>query len=476
MEKLIVNKIFNEKEGAWRQLCSSCLIFLHFTVSIILFSGVWKLFCCDERIFGMSWWGRDGIVLLVYMAVLYFLNQTYNAYLLGYCQVTRLIFSEFLAQILAVSFIYAVVCIICCQLKSVLPFILLLIIQLCFDIAWAYGATSFYLFIQPVRRCYLVYRNIQDRERLLSFKSSPVGKLYQIVNEIQYSGNDFSEIQVCLIGAEALFIAGIDSKCTNGLIKYCKEKAIPGFLLPHIGDVILRSAYHLPSLSLPVFYMGEEIMHPGYRCIKRIFDFTASLLGIILLGPLMGVVAVVIRLYDGGPAIYRQTRLTRGGREFKIWKFRSMKVDAEKDGVARLSTGDCDPRITPIGRLVRKCRLDELPQLFNILFGDMSFVGPRPERPEIAEQYYSSLPEFRLRLQVKAGLTGYAQVFGKYNTDPYEKLEFDLMYINNMSLLTDLKLILATVAILFLPSSTEGIRTGQTTALVKDISKNDFQK
>ena len=141
-----------------------------------------------------------------------------------------------------------------------------------------------------------------------------------------------------------------------------------------------------------------------------------------------------------------------------------MRVDAEKDGVARLSAGDKDERITPVGRIIRACRMDELPQLFNILKGDMSIVGPRPERPEIAEQYYQALPDFRLRLQVKAGLTGYAQVYGKYNTSPREKLEFDLLYINHMSILTDLQLMFATVGILFKKESTEGVKVEQMTA------------
>ena len=141
-----------------------------------------------------------------------------------------------------------------------------------------------------------------------------------------------------------------------------------------------------------------------------------------------------------------------------------MRVDAESDGVARLSAGDQDDRITPVGGVIRKVRIDELPQLFNILEGSMTIVGPRPERPEIAAQYEEKLPEFALRLQAKAGLTGMAQVYGKYNTTPYDKLKMDLMYIANSSILEDLQIMFATVKILFLPESTQGVEKGQTTA------------
>ena len=159
-----------------------------------------------------------------------------------------------------------------------------------------------------------------------------------------------------------------------------------------------------------------------------------------------------------------QKRLTKNGQEFYVMKFRSMRVDAEKDGVARLSAGDNDDRITPVGRIIRKCRIDELPQLLNILKGDMTIVGPRPERPEIAAQYMEELPEFALRLKGKAGLTGYAQVYGKYNTEPYDKLQMDLMYLAHPSVVEDLRIMFMTVKILFMPESTEGIALGQTTA------------
>ncbi|MEG2022267.1 MAG: sugar transferase, partial [Oscillospiraceae bacterium] len=173
------------------------------------------------------------------------------------------------------------------------------------------------------------------------------------------------------------------------------------------------------------------------------------------LSPFMLLTAIFIKLSDGGPVFYRQCRLTKDGRQFNVLKFRSMRQDAESDGVARLA-GEKDARITRIGRFIRAIRFDELPQLFNIIKGDMTLVGPRPERPEIAQQYEITLPEFSMRLQVKAGLTGYAQVYGKYNTTPYDKLQMDLMYIANMSVIEDAKIILTTLKILFMPESTQG--------------------
>ena len=177
----------------------------------------------------------------------------------------------------------------------------------------------------------------------------------------------------------------------------------------------------------------------------------------------MLITALAIKLYDKGPVLYKQKRLTKDGREFYVYKFRSMVVNAEKDGQARLASQN-DDRITPVGKFIRKIRFDELPQIFNILFGDMSLVGPRPERPEIAAEYEKTMPEFRFRLKVKAGLTGYAQVMGRYNTTPYDKLRMDLMYIGNYSILLDWKLLFMTIKILFLPESTEGIEDGARTA------------
>ncbi|MGN0742981.1 MAG: sugar transferase, partial [Candidatus Fimadaptatus sp.] len=209
-----------------------------------------------------------------------------------------------------------------------------------------------------------------------------------------------------------------------------------------------------------------------YTVIKRIMDVTFSGLALLVLLPIMLVVALAIKLEDGGPVFYRQERLTQGNRRFMILKFRSMRVNAESDGVAKLSTGKSDPRITRVGRIIRALRIDELPQLLNILKGEMSIIGPRPERPEITEEYLKVYPEFSLRLLSKAGLTGYAQVYGKYNTTPEDKLRMDLMYILKPSILEDIRLMFATVKILFVPESTEGVAEGQTNAIKTNAVQN----
>lgn len=236
------------------------------------------------------------------------------------------------------------------------------------------------------------------------------------------------------------------------------------FVIPRVGDVLMSGAWPMHMFHLPMLRVGRYMANPEYLFIKRAMDIVISLAALIVLSPVFLITALAVKS-DGGPAFYKQVRLTKDGKRFEILKFRSMRVDAEKDGVARLSTGDKDDRITKVGHIIRACRLDELPQLLNILRGDLSIVGPRPERPEIAAQYCEEMPEFSLRLQAKAGLTGYAQVYGKYNTTPYDKLQMDLMYIAHPSLIEDLKIMMATVKILFMPESTEGVAEGATTAM-----------
>ena len=440
----------------------------HFLLTVALFFIAWMFF----RYHGKAPVGDVGFrynyfITLAYAVILFLFYKTYNAYLIGYWRVRSLVFAQLLSQFFSIIAIYFIVSIAWNHFDNPIAFLLLLMAQFLLDVAWSMSGNWFYYHLIPPRRTILIYRNPLDRKRFGSLKGKPSERIYHITDELMYDGS-FAELEEKLEGYEAIFVAGVNSRCRNGILKYCKEYNVGGFFLPHVGDVIMQEAVHIQSFDSPVLCVNRKVLNPEYAVAKRLFDFLSSLAGIIVLSPFMVIAALAIKLYDGGPAIYKQIRLTKDGQEFEIYKFRSMRVDAEKDGVARLSTGDNDDRITPIGRFIRKCRLDELPQLFNILKGDMSVVGPRPERPEIAEQYYKTMPDFKLRLQVKAGLTGYAQIYGRYNTDPYEKLEFDLMYINNMSLFTDLELIFATFFILFSSESTAGVEEGAVTAMDYD--------
>jgi exopolysaccharide biosynthesis polyprenyl glycosylphosphotransferase len=238
-------------------------------------------------------------------------------------------------------------------------------------------------------------------------------------------------------------------------VKICFENDIRAYSTAKISDVLVRGAECIHLFDTPLLLYRNNGMTIEQRIIKRAMDIIISLLMLILTSPFLLISALAIKLYDGGPVFFRQERATLNGKVFRIHKFRSMIVDAEKDGKPRPTT-EGDPRITPVGKILRATRLDELPQLIDILMGDMSLVGPRPERIEHVKQYTEEIPEFQYRLKVRGGLTGYAQLYGKYNTTPYDKLQLDLMYIQNYSLLLDVKLLLMTVKIMFIKESTDG--------------------
>lgn len=245
-------------------------------------------------------------------------------------------------------------------------------------------------------------------------------------------------------------------------ICYSKEKKI--YFVPSITDIINKNSKYSHLLDTPLYFYKNNSMSVFEKIVKRIGDIVISSIGIIITSPIMIAIAAAIFSYDKGSVFYKQTRYTKGGKIFKIIKFRSMIQNAESDGKARLATEN-DDRITPVGRFIRACRIDELPQFFNVLKGDMSIVGPRPERPEIADEYCKQLPEFRYRLYVKAGLTGYAQVYGKYNTTFVDKLKLDMIYVGNASILLDIQLILLTLKVVFQKESTEGLEEGETIAM-----------
>ena len=264
------------------------------------------------------------------------------------------------------------------------------------------------------------------------------------------------EIRALMDSVNGVVLFDVHSEARNKIIKLCFEKNIRTYTTTKVSDILIRGAENVHLFDTPLLlYRNAGGLSFEQRFVKRALDIVVSFIMLVLASPIMLGCAIAIKLYDGGPIFFRQERSTINGRTFKIHKFRSMIVNAEKDGKPQPATED-DPRITPLGKFLRVTRFDELPQLIDILKGDMSLVGPRPERIEHTEAYTKEIPEFQYRLKVRGGLTGLAQLYGKYNTTPYDKLQLDLMYIQSYSLLLDLRLLFMTLKVIFLKESTEG--------------------
>jgi exopolysaccharide biosynthesis polyprenyl glycosylphosphotransferase len=294
----------------------------------------------------------------------------------------------------------------------------------------------------------------RDDAVTLKFKMETRPDKYNIAKLIPVE-DGFESICQQIQEYDAVIINDVHAQIRNDILKFCYQNSIRTYLTPKITDIVVRGAESIALFDTPLLLVKGTGLTPADAFWKRAMDLLLSLIATVIASPIMLLVALAIKLEDGGPVFYKQARVTLGGKVFNILKFRSMIVDAEKEGHSIPATGK-DPRITKVGRFIRACRVDELPQLLNILKGDMSIVGPRPERVEHMESYGKNIPEFALRTKVKGGLTGYAQVYGKYNTSPYDKLRLDMVYIENYSLALDIKLILMTLRILLKKESTEG--------------------
>ncbi|WP_370754388.1 sugar transferase [Gemmiger formicilis] len=403
----------------------------------------------------------DYLVVALFFVLFIIFGRVYDAFLMSMQRISEIVYAQFLAAAVSDFIMYIVIWLLSKHLPNILPGVAALIGQVILAAVWAYNAHHAYFKIFPPQATAVIYDTRQGTEKLLG--KYGLDSKYKVV--LTATADECIANLAMLDGVSTVFMSGIHSHDRNVILKYCVENNIGTFVIPRIGDTIMSGAYPMHMFHLSMLKVGRYHPQPEYLFIKRLLDIVISAVALVVLSPIFLITAIVIKATDHGPVFYKQIRLTKDGKEFGILKFRSMRVDAEKDGVARLSSGDHDDRITPVGKVIRACRIDELPQLLNILRGELSIVGPRPERPEIAAQYCEEMPEFSLRLQAKAGLTGYAQIYGKYNTTPYDKLVMDLMYIAHPSIVEDLKIMFATVKILFMPESTEGVSEGQTTAM-----------
>lgn len=415
-----------------------------------------------ERLIAPFFEKGNWAVLSIFLILYFLFGQTYSAFKINIPHRSEIIYSQFLAILFSNIIIFFVILLLMKRVPPILPLLLSMLAEVCISFMWVVIVHKLYFKKMDPYKTVIIWDMRQGLDELV--QSYGLDVRFNIIRTVHVD-ECVGDIQAALDSAEVIFLCGIHSHERNQIVKYCIYNNIRAYVIPRIGDVIMSGATSMHMFHLPILALERFNPSPFYLFFKRLFDIVVSGIAIVLLSPIMIIVALLIRR-DGGTAFYKQTRLTKNGKKFEVLKFRSMRMDAEKDGVARLSTGENDARITPIGKIIRSCRIDELPQLINIFQGTMSIVGPRPERPEIAAEYEKEMPEFSLRLQAKAGLTGLAQVYGKYNTTPYDKLLMDLEYIAKASIVEDLRIMFATVKILFLPESTEGVQTGATNALV----------
>ena len=435
-----------------------CKIIL--TVVMILFFALVWTFSLDELRFQAGIWEEKWIMYALYGVVVAICIKAFDGYMIGVNRISTSILSQTLGLILANSIELLILILIIGSNRFVVTIVINLLKVLGLQIVFAFLFTWLTGFIYrikfPPHRILMVYG---DYDNNLGAKMCSRDDRYSIVSEMHYS-EGLESIKQEMNKVDAILINDIPSETRNLILKMCFYADKRVYYTPKLGDIFVRGSEELRVFDTPICFCRNIGLDIGQRIIKRLGDVIVSIIGIILTSPIMLVVAILIKTYDHGNVIYKQDRCTVNGKIFEIIKFRTMREDAEKEGRAQLATID-DDRITPIGRFLRKTRIDELPQFFNVLKGDMSIVGPRPERPEIIQKYLEDIPEFDYRMKVKAGITGYAQVYGKYNTTDLDKLKFDLMYIQKCSILLDIQLMLLTIKVIFIKDAADGIEPPQ---------------
>ena len=402
-----------------------------------------------------SLFSNRGNYVVVFSFVLLFVtfSSLYGAFHIGIYRIHEIIYSFLLSIIFTNTVMYLELSLIARRLVPVAPLLLSMAYQFIITAVCSVCANMIYFKLYSARRVLAVFSDDVYGFELIK-KMSRISERFKIECGINAERATFEQIKHQIDKYEAVVICGIDKNLQKQIISYCYTKEKRTYLLPDTTDIIVNNSYSIQISDTPVLMSRNRGLTLEQRAVKRFFDIVISAIGIIITLPITLICAIAIKLDDGGPVFFKQNRITKDGRIFNIRKFRSMRVDAEAQG-AKKAVND-DERITRVGRIIRACRIDELPQLLNIFVGDMSIVGPRPERIENVYEYSNKYPEFELRHKVKAGLTGFAQLYGKYNTSPEDKLHMDLTYIENYSLPLDFKLVILTFKVLFMKESTEG--------------------
>lgn len=446
-------------------------------IQTILF-GV-TVFVVYNKIFPAPLYTGGYLIVALYLVWISFLLSVLGGYRIGIDRRSNVVLSHIIGLFMADAFSYFELSLVYRAFLPLLPMFIKFLVSIGFSVIWTLVAFYFYSKFIPPRIALYVSGSENNKE--LAYKMAERQDLYIIKKSIYYKNyggdrDNLDDVKREIKNFDYIVINNLESSVRNDILKYCYENYISVYLTPRISDIMVRGAKEINQFDTPILECRNCGLTSEQKFFKRFFDIIFSLLVMIILSPLFLVISLAVHFYDNGPVFYKQARLTEGGKIFDVLKFRSMIVGAEKMGEPQKATDD-DERITPVGKLLRRFRLDELPQFINVLKGDMSVVGPRPERVENYEEYTKTVPEFIYRTKVKAGLTGYAQVMGKYNTSPYDKLILDLIYIQQYSFFGDIKIIFLTIKVIFRKESTEGFASNESDAEneVKTKTEDEFK-
>lgn len=425
------------------------LLLVFFAGLLALFALIWQIGYREATFF----YAGNYLVIAIYGIILLLFLTIYGGWKIGELRVLNLILSGIIALFFSNAFIYLILCLIARQMLSPWEILIVFFIQSCWCIFSYYLINKVYFSLRQVRKVAAVLGDNPDDEQTITKMNSLYQRFH--IDCIIDAFLPINEIYAQLEPYESVLLCTIPEDLRSQLFHYCycNQKRIN--LIPQPMDIVFNHATQTQIIDVPILFCRNTKLKTEQAVVKRLVDLLFSFLALLITSPIFLFTMIAIKIEDHGPVFFRQTRLTKNGKRFEVIKFRSMHIHAES-GTAKMAETN-DPRITKVGRLIRAARIDELPQLINILQGNMSVVGPRPERPEFYEIFSKELPEFMLRLNVKAGLTGYAQIYGRYNTSPKNKLNLDLFYIESYSLLLDIRLMLMTFKILFMKESTDGV-------------------
>lgn len=436
-----------------KRLETTLIFTLKLILNLILFFVLYSTYARENwQLWNLS--RTTGIMIAAYVVMHYMFSNIYGRYDIGKRKNKPIILSLFLNQIFTDVISILVLSIMNTnqmnnyKFEFEQPYLLVPILAIQFVVIWlfVYGGNWLYFKLYKPEDCIIITSSQQSLNEIIRgvFKY----KLQYKVNKVA----DYRDVNLkqYIIEHETVFIYDVPIEDRTRILEYCYQNMKNVYFNPDMHDVIEKSAKHFILDDVSVYCNYSKGLTLEQRFIKRVMDIVISLVALIITSPLMLLAVIMIKMDDHGSIIFKQNRATRDGKIFSVYKFRTMKENVENYSVV-----ENDDRVTRVGKVLRKYRIDEIPQFFNVLKGDMSVVGPRPEMLANIFNYTSVLPEFEYRLRVKAGITGHAQIAGKYNTSPKDKLILDLTYIEEYSFWLDLKLLFQTIIVLFKKDSTE---------------------